>query len=138
MNVPVRPVVVVRLPCQVVWRGLRTTCAGADEAMDSAASKAMTSKRTYDTVARPNMLLLSASMTNLLPCRGLSSSSRNGGSNAPGAVPGRAKAELGNACGKLGAHGLADVLPGRCQPVAGARDSRCLSYLVGLRHAPTP
>jgi hypothetical protein len=44
---------------------------------------------------------------------------------------------LGTPAGSLGAHGLADVLPGRCQPVAGARDSRCLSYLVGLRHAPT-
>src|SRR6516162_5016534 len=69
MNVPVSPAVVVRVPRQVVWRGLRITCAGADEAKDSAASKAMTSKRTYDTVARPNMLLLSASMTNLLPGR---------------------------------------------------------------------
>jgi hypothetical protein len=67
MNVPLRPAVVVRVPRQVVWRGLRISCAGAVEAMDSAASKAMASKRTDDMVARPNMLLLAASMTNLLP-----------------------------------------------------------------------
>jgi hypothetical protein len=61
MNVPVRPAVVVRVPRQVVWRGLRTRPghpdtvgrAGAVEAMDSAASKAMTSKRMYPPVARP-------------------------------------------------------------------------------------